>query len=108
MGMGMGMGFGVGNTMTNMFGQAMNQQQTGNAPNTQPPPLPASSAYYAAINGQQSGPFTIDVINNMIKQGSMQRTTLVWKQGMSGWQTAETVTEIGSLFAQVPPPLPPV
>lgn len=107
MGMGMGMGFGVGNTMTNMFGQAMAQQQTG-APGAVPPPLPSQSTFFAAINGEQSGPFTMDTINSMIKQGTLQRSTLLWKQGMPSWQSAENIAEIAALFAQVPPPLPPL
>jgi len=111
MGMGMGMGFGVGNTMTNMFGQAMNPQQTSSTPpgpGAVPPPIPQGDQYFAAINGQQCGPYPMDVVNTMVKQGSIQRNTLIWKQGMTNWQTAESVAETASLFTQIPPPLPPL
>lgn len=106
MGMGMGMGFGVGNTMSNVFGQAMNQQSTSNHGSTVPPPIPEIQ-YFVAINGQQNGPFTLDVIKRMIQQGTLKRETLIWNQGLPGWLAAETVTDISPLFSTMPPPLPP-
>lgn len=97
--MGAGMGFGMMNQMGNMFNQ-QNQQQQNNAGG--PPPL---TQYFAAINGQQSGPFTSQQIQDMITSGQIQRNTLMWKQGMANWAGAETIGEIATLFASVPPPL---
>jgi len=113
MGMGAGMGFGVGGAMTGMFTQSMNQMNAQAASTQQqqaavPPPLPSSPQFYAALNGQQSGPYSIETITSMIGQNSIQRTTLMWKAGMTGWVAADTVQEIAPLFTSVPPPLPPV
>jgi hypothetical protein len=42
-----------------------------------------------------------------VREGSLTKTTLVWKQGMANWVPAETVAELQSLFPGGPPPLPP-
>lgn len=103
-GVGMGVGFGMGNMMSNMMAQMnqgmMNNQSQGNAGG--PPPL---VTYYVAINNQQSGPFSLEQIKNMIDSGQIQRNTLMWKSGMANWGSAESIQEIGVLFSQTPPPL---
>lgn len=74
-----------------------------------PPPLPGSAPeWYAAINGQQAGPFTLAVLGDQAKQGALTRETLVWKQGMSAWTKAADVADLAGLFAAMPPPLPPM
>lgn len=107
---GAGMGMGMGFAMANQMGQALNpqnqQQQAGQAGHV-PPPLPQSSAYHVAINGQQSGPFDMGTIGNMVKSGQINGESLVWKQGMAGWDKAANVGEIVALLNQVPPPIPP-
>lgn len=72
-----------------------------------PPPLSPQAGFFAAINGVQSGPFTLPELQNRIQSGQIARQTLVWKNGMAGWVPAEQATEISGLFATVPPPLPP-
>lgn len=96
-GVGIGMGFAMANQMT----QAMAGQQGGQAQT--PPPLPG---YYAAIGGQQAGPFTPDILRQKISSGEITRQTLVWKSGMAQWTAAGEVAELAALFADVPPPLP--
>lgn len=106
MGIGMGMGFGVGNVVGNTFGQAM--QQTQPSPGAAvPPPLPQIS-YYAALNGQQAGPFSYEQLSQMAASGTLKRETLVWKQGMASWTAASDVSELSQIFSSVPPPLPPL
>lgn len=101
---GMMMGSAMGGQMANMMNQMGGQMQQGM--NT-PPPLPTSQ-YYVAINGQQSGPFTIQQLQQLVAQGQLSASSLVWKQGMGGWAAANSVDELASLFATLtPPPLPP-
>jgi hypothetical protein len=100
-GVGMGMGMGMGNQMNNnMF----NQNQNVNAA---PPPPPPSTQFFVAVNGAQTGPYTEQVMAQMIQQGSLQRETMIWKNGMAAWAAADQVAEISKLFAAAPPPLPP-
>jgi DNA-directed RNA polymerase subunit beta len=42
-----------------------------------------------------------------VDSGAIKRETLVWRQGMANWTAAAQVPELASLFASVPPPLPP-
>jgi len=105
MGVGMGAGFGMGNMMGNLFGQ---QLTAGTQPQQGvPPPLPSSAAFFVALNGQQSGPFSLEQLAHLCAQRSLTRESLVWKQGMAQWTPAGSVPEIAHLFAEVPPPLPP-
>jgi membrane protease subunit (stomatin/prohibitin family) len=92
-------------------GLAVGQQAAGAIggalqPGATPPPLPASVAFFVALNGQQAGPFDLASLQTHVRDGSLTRSSLVWRQGMGTWQPAETVSELQSLFAAVPPPLP--
>ncbi len=98
---GVGAGLGVGVALGQQMAGALQpgQQQ-------QPPPLP-QAAWYAGIGGVQAGPFDLATLSAKVRDGSLTKATLVWKQGLPGWVPAETVPELQSLFAQLPPPLPP-
>lgn len=102
---GMMMGGAVASQMTGMMnqmgGNLMNQQA-----NT-PPPMPTVS-YFVAVNGQQSGPFTMAQLQQLAATGQFTPDTLVWKNGMAGWAAAKDVAEVASLFATNTPPPPPV
>ena len=71
-----------------------------------PPPLPKETLYHVASNGKPAGPFAVAALRDQAQAGSLQRETLVWTEGMAGWQKAGEVAELAPLFALVPPPLP--
>ncbi len=102
-GMGVGMGFGLGNQMmNNMVGNTA-------APNPPPvPPTPPPVQFFVAVNGQQQGPFNMNQLTQMATNGQLTRESLVWMQGMSGWTQAGQVQALNSVFAPMPPPLPPM
>lgn len=86
--------------MMNQMGQAMNQtMQT-------PPPVP-QIAYMVSVNGQQSGPYNLQQLQQLAQTGQLTVQTYVWKQGMTNWELAGNVQELSSLFGAVPPPPPP-
>jgi membrane protease subunit (stomatin/prohibitin family) len=101
-----GMGMGMGFAMANQMGQVMQGGQMGGA-GMAPPPIPGSVNYFAAIGGQQAGPFDMQTLQSKVGSGEIGRTTLVWKQGMQQWTAAEQVVELSKLFVNLPPPLPP-
>jgi membrane protease subunit (stomatin/prohibitin family) len=102
-----GAGAGIG------AGVAIGQQMAGamagaGVPSVVPPPMPMTTAvgYFVGSAGKQSGPFDLQTLADRARDGSLKRETLVWKPGMAGWQAADAVAELRSLFANVPPPLP--
>lgn len=58
--------------------------------------------YFYAENGQQFGPFTIEVL----KDKKIKKSTLVWSEGMDDWAKAETFEELKSMLVLEPPPIP--
>lgn len=114
MGAGLGAGIAVGQQMGSAFASAAASPGTVTPSNTAPPaaapsgppPLPSAVAFHAAIDGAAAGPFDLATLAQYVASGKINRTTLVWKAGMASWAAAETVPELQSLFANVPPPLP--
>lgn len=106
---GMMMGGAMGQQMAGMMGQ-MGQSLNQNFQNgiQTPPPIPQIQ-YFVFANGQQSGPFDLQVLSEMILNGQLKQDTYVWKQGMKQWDFAKN-TELGQLFQSVQsqkPPIPP-
>ena len=99
-----GIGMGMGFAMANQMGQAMANQQGGSAT---PPPIPQPTVYYVAVDGKQTGPYDVQTLKQQAQQGTLTRDSLVWAQGMDGWKPAGKVEDLQSVFASVPPPLPP-
>lgn len=61
-----------------------------------PPSIPQSS-YYAVVDGQRKGPFYLQQIKQMLKDGTITSQTLIWKKGMADWALAETFDELRSI-----------
>ncbi|NBH99778.1 DUF4339 domain-containing protein [Anaerotruncus sp. 1XD22-93] len=101
---GMIMGGAIGQNMAGM----MNGMMSGVAATPQsitPPPMP-TIAYHVAINGQAAGPFDMGTLSQMVASGTLTKTSLVWKQGMTNWVQADTVQELQGLFGNNIPPIP--
>ena len=108
-GMGMGMGFVLAQQMgglmsPQMGGQQMPMQQQGSM---MPPPILAAIQYFYAVNGQQAGPVSIEQLRALFANRTINKDTLVWKQGMGAWTALNAVEELKSfLGGSTPPPLP--
>jgi hypothetical protein len=72
-----------------------------------PPPLPQPAQWFVGVGGVQQGPYDAAALAGLVAAGTLTRETLVWKDGMAGWQPAGGVPETARLFGAVPPPLPP-
>jgi membrane protease subunit (stomatin/prohibitin family) len=106
-GVGVGMGFGMGGQISSAMGGMLAgqshpplQPSIGEAP-------PAPLQLFVAVNGQQTGPFDLAVLQQMALSGQLNRESLVWKQGLAAWTAAWQVAELSAMFGAVPPPVPP-
>ncbi len=99
---GMAMGGALGGQMSQMMNQMGQQVNTGQ---NQPPPPPVTQIH-VSINGQNSGPFTLSQLQQMVGNGQLNSETFVWKAGMPGWVKANEMRELDSLFGATPPPPP--
>lgn len=101
---GMMMGGAIGSQMAGMMNNMGQTIQNGmNTP--PPPPIPT---YMLAINGQQSGPFSIPQLQQLAQKGKINAQTYVWKPGMSEWIMAGQVDELKNIFIPNTPPSPPM
>jgi len=92
---GMGAGMAMGQQMAN----SMNSSTT-----TTPPPLPNQIAqYFVAVEGKSEGPFSLEAVEKELLLGKINSDTLIWTQGMDGWEKASTV--LSNISTQTPPPL---
>lgn len=48
----------------------------------------SNRSWFYASNGQQQGPFPEGQLRDLITRGAVNADTLVWTEGMSGWQRA--------------------
>ncbi len=93
---GIALGGAVGQNMVGIMNNAMNQN------NVAPPPIP-TDVYHVAVNGQATGPYTIDILIQMFTNGTFTSESLVWKQGMDTWHKAVDVAELKNVFTSIPP-----
>jgi hypothetical protein len=60
------------------------------------------SKYFLIFNDIQKGPFSLEELKSM----NISRTTMIWYSGLAGWQSADSLPELSSLFAFAPPAAP--
>lgn len=102
-----GIGIGMGFAMANQLGKILATPQEP-APGA-PPGIQreaAESRYFIGENGAKTGPFDLHTIIGYIQAGPVTGETLLWKQGMTGWEKAETFGELKTALQATPPPLP--
>ncbi len=93
---GMGAGMAMGQQMANSM-------QQPNSTST-PPPLPNQIAqYFVAVDGESDGPYSLEAVEKKLLSGDITKETLLWTQGMDGWEKASSV--LSATFRQTPPPL---
>lgn len=98
MAVGGAVGQNIAGSMNNMMSEI--NQPIPSVPT--PPPIPVIS-YHLVINGQIAGPYTFDVLKQMLSAAQITSDTLVWKQGMIEWTQAKNVDELKGLFMEIPP-----
>ena len=99
---GMALGGAVGQNMAGIMNSAMNPNSVFQN-NATPTPIPTVT-YHIAVDGQATGPYDLQVLQQMAATGQLKTDSLVWKTGMVAWTKAGETDELKGLFA---PPVPP-
>ena len=98
----MAVGGVIGKNIAGTMGNAMAGMNQGAIS----PPLMPVAMYHVAINGQATGPYDMNILRQMAVTGQISPDSLVWTNGMNGWEKAGTINDLKSLFL-APPPIPP-
>ena len=73
-----------------------------------------SAKYFYAIGGKRQGPVTLDELKSLAARQELNRTALLWTEGMTAWQPAGQTPsvfeglppDLDSISESTPPPLP--
>jgi membrane protease subunit (stomatin/prohibitin family) len=104
---GMMTGLAVGGVMGGQMASMMNGAGAAIAqPPVVPPPLPQVQ-YSLNINGQTTGPFMLNQLQELVRNGQLTPATYAWKPGMANWDSAGNLADLAALFAAAAPPPPP-
>lgn len=108
-----GLGTALATQMIQTMNQAMPQMRVAgvNTAVNMPTPSPVGAAvepstpkaedtvvYYAAVNGSQAGPLTVDELTRLIDRDVIDGETLMWRAGLSGWMLAKNIPEVYKLI----------
>ncbi len=100
----MAVGGVVGQNIAGVMSGAMSGMNPAGQPGMTPPPIPVV-AYQVAVNGQATGPYNLQALQQMIAAGQITADSLVWKTGLTTWIKAGEADDLKGFFA---PPVPPV
>ncbi|WKA28813.1 DUF4339 domain-containing protein [Bradyrhizobium roseum] len=64
----------------------------------------SNRSWFYASNGQQQGPYPEAQLRDLITRGTISADTLVWTEGMSGWQRAGEIPGLAP-GGSAPPPM---
>ena len=54
----------------------------------------SNRSWFYASNGQQQGPYPEAQLRDLIARGTVRADTLVWSEGMAGWEKAGTIPDL--------------
>lgn len=60
--------------------------------------------WYYAAEGATQGPFSLDEMRQLLRQGTLTPQTLIFCQGMTAWQPLSSVPDLTMGFVPPPPP----
>lgn len=95
-----GIGFNVANQMIKMMNESLHNMTVPGADNAfkgQP------TMYYAIIDGQQSGPYSECELIRLISDKKIDKSTFMWKPGMTSWKQVQELPDVLKLVALMPP-----
>ena len=111
---GNGDGFNMANMMASMavggavgknIADSMNNMMSGINETQKEESVPPiiEEEYYIAVNDKPDGPYSISKIKEMISEGKIVSSTLLWKKGTKDWLRADLIDSLKNEFI---PPIP--
>lgn len=92
--------FGLGVAVAQQMTAAMNRA----IDNTRfPGPADAARRFHVMLDDKAAGPFTEEELSRLIVEGKVDKSTFIWRPGMSNWLRVEDNPEILRLVALAPP-----
>lgn len=93
---GIGIGVTIGQNIANMVNGAMqNMNREAMPPNV--PPFPPVS-YFVVVAGEKTGPYNLHDLASLASSGILKKNSFVWRSGMAGWEKAEMMSELSSVW----------
>jgi len=75
--------------------------------NTEVPPTPTEDEiWFYAMHQQTHGPVSNGAMRHLIESAQILSSTLVWKEGMSGWKPMSSVPELTYILQEIASPVP--
>jgi hypothetical protein len=65
-----------------------------------------TSGWWYVSNNQRKGPIDDEELRRLLIDGTLNSNSLVWKEGMEGWQPARQIDELSSFLTALPLGLP--
>jgi hypothetical protein len=65
-----------------------------------------TSSWWYVSNNERKGPIDDEELRRLLVDGTLSSNSLVWKQGMEGWQPARQIDELTSFLSSLPPEIP--
>ena len=93
-----GMGMTVARQIPQMMDAAMSQANPQSVTNTPPEIKTDVANVYIANNNQQAGPFSEVEVKQLISNGVLTPSTLIWMPKMPQWMLANQVPALNKLF----------
>lgn len=97
--------FGLGVSIAQQMVQNMNRAMQNTIIPGQDIPRPEEKEWYIAKQGKACGPLSEAEVKQQLLNKKIDKTTLVWSQGMATWQAAGDTPKILELLTQLPPTL---
>ena len=82
------------------------QEAEGSAQESPPTATQEQAQWYAVVDGQQSGPFTVAQVAEFLSSGSLDEQSFVWCEGMSNWEPISGVPQLRDLIHKSATPAP--
>jgi hypothetical protein len=98
-----GTGFGIGQVIAGLGPQMLGASNPASPPPFAPLGGAQQAAFFVHANGQQQGPFPLDVLKQAATAGQITAATMVWRQGMAAWVPAGQAPELIGFFTPPPP-----